>query len=66
MLHDRHQLYRVVSLLHDPRYHVFGKFEVATNSQLLSSDSNVTFVDSEAFRFRWLGMFELVYLKEER
>jgi len=65
VLHDRHYLYRVVSLLYNPWYHIPSKFQVGANATFLGTNSNMTFINSKTLWFLWFGMFELVCLERK-
>uniref|UniRef100_A0A8D8XJL1 Uncharacterized protein n=1 Tax=Cacopsylla melanoneura TaxID=428564 RepID=A0A8D8XJL1_9HEMI len=62
MLHDCHQLNRIVTLFDNPRHHNLYKVPVGRNSLLCGADAHVGFVNFQIVRFLWFGRDPLVFL----
>ena len=63
MLHDGHQLNRVVTLALDARYDLLGEIVVGGHTVLWTGDTHMALVDLDVLNFRRFIRLEFVLLR---
>ena len=66
MLHNRHELNRIITKIFDSSKDVLCKFFVRAYTHLCSGDTNVRLVHFDRFWFRWARVLPLIALARGR